>query len=428
LVTRNLEIPFLYSIFSSITLPNSMDWVPAVSQAKSLVQTVSGDIEGAKQTQRNFIETFPIVSQVKSLGHFLKGNREKAKKVQKNFITNAGGFTNEAINSTPVIGHIKGAVHYAMGDREGGKQAIDSASHASGAIIGGTGGFLAGGPIGAFVGGVIGANAVDLVLTGAESAIKGEFKPHGHVEAISNLANGNTESKSGDTFDLAMSFILDGLIGQVGGAQKHAQIHKGHLTNYQPGTLVQNVTKIEEIRLVNPENIENSTSKLNGLRGLSNDEKLPFNEKASSPGPGQRSTQVPESPYSYETESLSQGEIDKILIEPDQIKFSQPPLEGYSPQAQIIIYQLTEDMSQNGWAGEPINIVRMLSGELIAFDSRKLFCAIQAGIEAPLHLRDYHELLPVSVRLSFEDENIKTWGQAIDFYIQNHSENIVDLG
>ena len=395
-----------------------MDWVPAVSQAKSLVQTVSGDIEGAKQTQRNFVETFPIVSQIKSLAHFLKGNKQKAKEVQKIFIKSTGRFINEAINSTPVIGHIKGAIHYAVGDRERGREAIDSASHVSGAVIGGTGGFLIGGPTGAFVGGVLGANAVDLVLTGADSAIKGEFRPRGRVEAISNIANGNTESKSGDAFDLATGFVLDGFIGQIGGAQKHAQIHKGHATNYQPGKIAQNATKIETIKQVNAENIENLASKINTSPKEEKSQK-DEDEETYHFDLGSRQTQVPESPYSYENDTYYP--IDKILIDSDQIKFSQPPLDGYSYQAQIVIYQLIEDISENGWAGEPINVVRMLNGELIAFDNRRLYCAIQAGIEAPLHLRDYYELLPVSVRLNFEDENIRTWGEAIDFYIQSNN-------
>ena len=195
-----------------------MDWVPGISQTKSLIQAVSGNIEGARQTQRNFTDSFPIVSQAKSFHYFLKHDPMKARDIQKRFLQNAAPLINEAMNSTPGLGHIKGAVHFAMGDREGGKDALESATHVLGSMIGGTGGFIVGGPTGAFVGGVLGGNAVDLAITGIDSALKHKFKPHGCVEAIADLSKGDTDSKAGETFDLAMGFLIDGFIGQVSGA------------------------------------------------------------------------------------------------------------------------------------------------------------------------------------------------------------------
>jgi len=387
-----------------------MDWVPGVSQAKSLVQTVSGDTEGAKQTQKNFTDTFPIVSQAKSIGLFLKGHPRKAKDIQKTFVKNVGNFVNEAINSTPIVGHIKGAVHYAIGDPGGGKDAIDSANHVSGAIIGGTGGFVAGGPTGAFVGGVLGANAVDLALTGAESAIKGTFKPHGRIEEIANLANGNTDSKAGDTFDIAMGFILDGLVGQVAGANNYAQTHvrgKAGLTNYKPDNIVQNATKIEKIKQKGVENIEKTSF-------IDNSPFRPLKETQEKENFEAQETQVSESQSEYNSG------ITKVLIDPCEIKFSEHPLEGYSPQAQVIIDQMIEDLHRNGWVGEPINVVKMPNGELFAFDNRKLYCAIQAGIEAPIVVWDENERMPISLKLSL-DENISVWGEAITFLINKSS-------
>lgn len=41
----------------------NIDSIPVVSQVKSLVQVVSGDDNGAKSTQENFLRTGPIVSQ-----------------------------------------------------------------------------------------------------------------------------------------------------------------------------------------------------------------------------------------------------------------------------------------------------------------------------------------------------------------------------
>jgi len=229
-----------------------MDWVPGVSQTKSLIQVASGDIEGAKQTQRNFTNGCPIISQAKSIHYFLKRNPQKAKEIQKTFIRNAGTFLNEAMNSTPFVGHVKGAIQYALGDREGAREAIDGSSHVLGAMIGGTGGFLVGGPTGAFVGGIVGGNAVDLALTGIDSARKRTFSPHGCIETISDLRKGNSKSKTGDAFDLTMGFMIDGFVGQVAGANSFALKHvKKHWRHYKPNKLAENLTKIESIQQSN---------------------------------------------------------------------------------------------------------------------------------------------------------------------------------
>ncbi len=46
--------------------------IPVVSQAKSLVQAVGGDREGAKETQQQFIRTGIVASQVNSFVHHVK--------------------------------------------------------------------------------------------------------------------------------------------------------------------------------------------------------------------------------------------------------------------------------------------------------------------------------------------------------------------
>jgi len=126
-------------------------------------------------------------------------------------------------------------------------------------------------------------------------------------------------------------------------------------------------------------------------------------------------TQISES----ESESNDQ-EIDQVFIDSSEIKFSENPLEGYSYQAQIIIEQLIEDIRQNGWIGEPINVVKMSNGELVAFDNRQLYCAREAGIEAPIVIWDENERMPISLKLSF-DEGINVWGEAIAYLINKSS-------
>jgi hypothetical protein len=44
--------------------PLSIDHVPVLSQAKSLVKLIEGDADAAKKTQENFIKGTPIMLQV----------------------------------------------------------------------------------------------------------------------------------------------------------------------------------------------------------------------------------------------------------------------------------------------------------------------------------------------------------------------------
>lgn len=139
-----------------------MDWIPVLSQAKSLFQVVCGDAEGAKQTQENFIRQCPGVSQVTSAVQASTGYVEAARETKKEFLKTVGGVA----NGIPVVGHVKGVIHYACGDTEGGHQAMKSSSRTIGVIGGGVGGFVVGGPVGAFAGGIAGGAAMDAITTG----------------------------------------------------------------------------------------------------------------------------------------------------------------------------------------------------------------------------------------------------------------------
>src|SRR4051812_31348049 len=98
----------------------NVDSVPVVSQLKSAVQAIGGDLEGAERTQQNFVKVLdrmPVASQIKSAVQAIAGDEEGARRTQETFL-----------NSTPVVGHIKGAVHLACGDEEGANEAFRSAT------------------------------------------------------------------------------------------------------------------------------------------------------------------------------------------------------------------------------------------------------------------------------------------------------------
>ena len=110
----------------------NVDSVPVVSQTKSLVQAISGDTEGARQTQENFSRQCPVVSQTRSLVEVSMGDTDAAAETQKQFVQGMSDFADRQ----PVIGHIKGGIHYACGDREGGDKAMMNATRGVAGIYG----------------------------------------------------------------------------------------------------------------------------------------------------------------------------------------------------------------------------------------------------------------------------------------------------
>ena len=50
-----------------------VDWIPVVSQVKSLVQVIAGDVAGAKETQDNFSRQCPIVAPMRAAVEGLSG-------------------------------------------------------------------------------------------------------------------------------------------------------------------------------------------------------------------------------------------------------------------------------------------------------------------------------------------------------------------
>lgn len=107
-----------------------MDWIPVLSQAKSLVQAACGDVEGAKETQGNFLKTCPIVSQGTSLVQSISGDKEGAIETQKAF----GKTISWVANGMPIVGHVKCVIRNALGDNDGGDSAIKCSTRSIGTL------------------------------------------------------------------------------------------------------------------------------------------------------------------------------------------------------------------------------------------------------------------------------------------------------
>lgn len=117
-------------------------------------------------------------------------------------------------NAIPVVGHIKGVGLYAAGYNERGEQAMKGASRSVGVVAGGIGGFIVGGPPGAVAGGMAGGALMDGVITGADTAVHGEYRPHGQVSSWTKVVT----AKNGKEFvqglvGVATAPVLDGLAG-----------------------------------------------------------------------------------------------------------------------------------------------------------------------------------------------------------------------
>ena len=110
----------------------NVDSLPVVSQVKSLGQAITGDTEGARQTQENFSRRCPVVSQARSLVEVSMGDADAAVETQRQFVQGMSDF----VDRQPVIGHIKGGIHYAFGDRDGGDKAMMNATRGVTGIFG----------------------------------------------------------------------------------------------------------------------------------------------------------------------------------------------------------------------------------------------------------------------------------------------------
>ncbi|KAK6474083.1 hypothetical protein HHUSO_G26236 [Huso huso] len=189
-----------------------MDAIPVFSQLKSFVQWASGDSKGAEETQTNFLKLCPVVSQGRSAVQAIMGDEKGARETQIEFLKGVNGM----VDSVPVVGHVKGTVHYICGDKEGGDNAMKAASHTTGVIGGGVGGFLIGGPVGAAVLGAAGGALMDEVITIGEIAVNGEkAKPYGFVDNVVRIVE--NPKNGGNYVDLIGATVLDGAAGYGAG-------------------------------------------------------------------------------------------------------------------------------------------------------------------------------------------------------------------
>jgi len=180
-----------------------MDAIPVISQLKSAVQAIFGQLEEAEKTQINFSRQCPVVSQIRSAVEASLGDQEAARETQLECL----GFICGVVDALPAVGHIKGGIHYAVGDNESGAIAMKAASRTTTVVTSGIIGFAVGGPVGAVVASTVSAPVYDSTVTIIDTVIHDKFCPFGVLIPFGDVKN------AGKWYDMVCLITIDALTG-----------------------------------------------------------------------------------------------------------------------------------------------------------------------------------------------------------------------
>lgn len=152
-----------------------------------------------RSRQENTRKLFESGDDIKSLVEVAPGNDEAARRPQQIF---SWDTVEEVADNTHIVGHIKGGIHYALGDLEHGDKSMKRASVASATAIGG----FSGGPAGA----VAAYAAANGAITGIDSAVSGQYKPHGVIDYFSHIRKADAGKHLDNWSSLAQGAIGGG--------------------------------------------------------------------------------------------------------------------------------------------------------------------------------------------------------------------------
>lgn len=102
---------------------------------------------------------------------------------------------------------------------------------------------------------------------------------------------------------------------------------------------------------------------------------------------------------------------DIVELNPKDIRFSQSSVNGAA--------ELTESMKLKGWAGDPIDVVRMKDGGLTTIDNTRVLAASRAGVNVQARIHDGSTALPNEFvgRFTTSKGTPSTWEEAIQLRI-----------
>ena len=116
-----------------------------------------------------------------------------------------------------------------------------------------------------------------------------------------------------------------------------------------------------------------------------------------------------------EINGISEGVGEATSINPNEIRFSQTSVNDAS--------EIIGSMKQNGWKGDPIDVVRMPDGKLTTIDNTRVLSARYAEIDVKANVYNHTDLLPEDLIQRFTTKKgvPQTWGDAINLRIGKQS-------
>lgn len=78
-------------------------------------------------------------------------------------------------------------------------------------------------------------------------------------------------------------------------------------------------------------------------------------------------------------------------------------------------------MKNNGWKGDPVDVVKMPDGKITSMDNTRITAAREAGIDVKATIHNFNEKLTPEIQKARGWEQYNTWGEAIQGRINNQS-------
>lgn len=104
-------------------------------------------------------------------------------------------------------------------------------------------------------------------------------------------------------------------------------------------------------------------------------------------------------------------------IDPNEIRYSQNSVNGSE--------EIIKSMQENGWQGDPIDVVRMADGKLTTLDNTRVVAARVAGIDVKAIIHEYNDPLPSQAAIERfttpKGGAPRTWGRAVENRIGRQS-------
>ncbi len=121
---------------------------------------------------------------------------------------------------------------------------------------------------------------------------------------------------------------------------------------------------------------------------------------------------VPNPLASIDPLGLAKCALKSELKELDQrLRFSQSSVNGAA--------DLTHSMKTKGWAGDPVDVVRMSDGKLTTIDNTRILAASRAGVKVQARIHEGTSSLPKEFveRFTTKKGVPSTWQEAINLRI-----------